>query len=95
MSNDNQKWVSIEVTSPVNFGDRITVGGAASSKEGLVTGFIGKERETVVVQFDETPNHSVTIKKELITDLKRQLIVVERLNSSKKSGQFRSKSRRR
>ena len=49
MANDNQNWVSIDVTSLVNFGDRITVGGAESGKEGLVTGFIGKAREIVVV----------------------------------------------
>ena len=63
MANDKQNWVSIDVTSLVNFGDRITVGGAEASKEGLVTGFIGKARETVVVQFDDNPSQSVTIKK--------------------------------
>jgi len=93
MANDNQNWVSIDVTSLVNFGDRITVGGAEAGKEGLVTGFIGKTRETVVVQFDDSPNQSVTIKKELVTQIKRREMFIESAGSPKKAGRLRSKRR--
>ncbi|NCW09541.1 MAG: hypothetical protein EBW40_07310 [Gammaproteobacteria bacterium] len=93
MANDKQNWVSIDVTSLVNFGDRITVGGAEAGKEGLVTGFIGKARETVVVQFDDNPSQSVTIKKELISELKRRDIFIESDSNPKKAGRLRSKRR--
>jgi hypothetical protein len=93
MANDNQNWVSIDVTSLVNFGDRITVGSAESGKEGLVTGFIGKARETVVVQFDDNPSQSVTIKRELVTALKRRDIFMESDGNPKKAGRLRSKRR--
>ena len=90
MPDDNQKWVSIDLTSLVNFGDRITVGGAESSKEGLVTGFIGKTRETIVVKFDNNPTQSVTIKKERVTELKRCEIFIESSTNTKKAGRLRS-----
>lgn len=93
MPNDNQKWVSIDLASLVNFGDRVTVGGAESGKEGLVTGFIGKTRETVVVQFDDSPNQSVTINKKLFTQIKRREMFIESAGSSKKAGRLRSKRR--
>lgn len=93
MPNDNQKWVSIDITSLVNFGDRITVGGDESGKEGLVTGFIGKTRENVVVQFDDRSNQSVTVRKELVTQIKRRESFIENSSSPKKVGRFRSKSR--
>lgn len=93
MLNDNQKWVSIDLTSLVNFGDRITVGGAESGREGLVTGFIGKARETIVVQFDNNPSESVTIKKERVTELKRREIFIESSTNTKKAGRLRSKSK--
>ena len=93
MPDDNQKWVSIDLTSLVNFGDRITVGCAESSKEGLVTGFIGKARETIVVQFDNNPSESVTIKKERVTELKRREIFIESSTNTKKAGRLRSKSK--
>jgi len=93
MANDDQKWVSIDLTSLVSFGDRITVGGIESGKAGLVTGFIGKKRETIVVQFDDSPNQSVTVKKELVTQIKRREIFSESSSSSKKAGRFRSKSK--
>jgi hypothetical protein len=93
MLNDNQKWVSIDLTSLVNFGDRITIGGAESGREGLVTGFIGKARETIVVQFDNNPSESVTIKKERVTELKRREIFIESSTNTKKAGRLRSKSK--
>ena len=93
MLNDNQKWVSIDLTALVNFGDRITIGGAESGREGLVTGFIGKARETIVVQFDNNPSESVTIKKERVTELKRREIFIESSTNAKKTGRLRSKSK--
>ena len=93
MPDDNQKWVSIDLTSLVNFGDRITIGGAESGREGLVTGFIGKARETIVVQFDNNPSESVTIKKERVTELKRREIFIESSTNTKKAGRLRSKSK--
>ncbi|HBX26788.1 MAG TPA: hypothetical protein DEF72_05065 [Gammaproteobacteria bacterium] len=93
MPNDNQKWVTIDVTSLVNFGDRVMVGGDEAGKEGLVTGFIGKAREIVVVQFDDRPNQSVTVRKELVTQIKRRESFIENSSSSKKVGRFRSKSK--
>jgi hypothetical protein len=93
MPDDNQKWVSIDLASLVNFGDRITIGGAESGREGLVTGFIGKTRETIVVQFDNNPSESVTIKKERVTELKRREIFIESSTNTKKAGRLRSKSK--
>jgi len=93
MLNDNQKWVSIDLTALVNFGDRITIGSAESGREGLVTGFIGKARETIVVQFDNNPSESVTIKKERVTELKRREIFIESSTNTKKAGRLRSKSK--
>jgi len=93
MRNDHEKWVSIAASSLVNFGDRITVGGAEAGKKGLVTGFIGKARETVVVQFDESPTQSVTVKKDLVTQIERRENLVDGVKSTKKAGRPRAKSK--
>lgn len=56
----NEYWSNLSLNTPYKYGDRITVG--APERKGTVTGFIGKKRETIIVQFEDNPGQSVTKK---------------------------------
>jgi len=66
----NEYWSNLSLNTPYKYGDRITVG--APERKGTVTGFIGKTRETIIVQFEDNPGQSVSIKKDQVIELARK-----------------------
>ncbi len=66
----NEYWSNLSLNTPYKYGDRITVG--APERKGTVTGFIGKKRETIIVQFEDNPGQSVSIKKDQVIELARK-----------------------
>jgi hypothetical protein len=66
----NEHWSSLSLNTPYKYGDRITVG--TPVRIGTVTGFIGKKRETIIVQFEDNPGQSVSIKKDQVIELTRK-----------------------
>ena len=56
--------------APYKYGDRITLDDA--NRQGLVISFIGKKKETIIVQFDDKPGQSVSVKKADVIKLFRK-----------------------
>jgi hypothetical protein len=66
----DSKWSSLALNSPYKYGDRITLDG--TNRQGSVIGFIGKKKETIIVQFDDKPGTSVSVKKAEVIELFRK-----------------------
>ncbi len=66
----NENWSILSLSTPYKYGDRITIG--APERKGSVTGFIGKKRETIIVQFEDNPGQSVSVKKDQVIELARK-----------------------
>jgi hypothetical protein len=66
----NPQWSSLALNSPYKYGDRITLDG--TNRQGLVMGFIGKKKEMIIVQFDDKPGQSVSVKKADVIELFRK-----------------------
>ena len=66
----NENWSILSLSTPYKYGDRITIG--APERKGSVTGFIGKKRETIIVQFEDNPGQSVPVKKDQVIELARK-----------------------
>jgi hypothetical protein len=66
----NSNWLNLALNSPYKYGDRITLDG--TNRQGLVIGFIGKKKETIIVQFDDKPGQSVSVKKADVIELFRK-----------------------
>jgi hypothetical protein len=66
----DSNWSSLALNSPYKYGDRITLDG--NNRQGLVMGFIGKKKETIIVQFDDKPGQSVSVKKSDVIELFRK-----------------------
>ena len=66
----NEHWSSLSLNTPYKYGDRITAG--VPERKGTVTGFIGGKRETIIVQFEDSPGQSVPIKKNQVIELARK-----------------------
>jgi hypothetical protein len=66
----NSNWSSLDLNSPYKYGDRITLDG--TNRQGLVIGFVGKKKETIIVRFDDKPEQSVSVKKANVIELFRK-----------------------
>ena len=66
----DSNWSSLALNSPYKYGDRITTGNPP--RQGVVVGFIGKKKETIIVQFDDKPGQSVSVKKVDVLELTRK-----------------------
>jgi len=66
----DSKWSTLALNSPYKYGDRITLDG--TNRQGSVIGFIGKKKETIIVQFDDKPGQSFSVKKADIIELFRK-----------------------
>ena len=66
----NPNWSSLALNSPYKYGDRVTLDG--TNRQGLVIGFVGKKKETIIVQFDDKPGQSVSVKKANVIELFRK-----------------------
>ena len=66
----NSNWSSLDLNSPYKYGDRITLDG--TNRQGLVIGFVGKKKETIIVQFDDKPGQIFSVKKADIIELFRK-----------------------
>ena len=68
-------WSSLALNSPYKYGDRITTDNL--QRQGVVMGFIGKKKETIIVQFDDKPGQSISVKKVGVLELTRKRRVFE------------------
>lgn len=67
---DSAKWSNLTLNTPYKYGDRITLGG--SQRQGVVMGFIGKKKESIIVRFDDNHGQSVSVKKSDVIELSRK-----------------------
>jgi hypothetical protein len=63
-------WSTLTLNTPYKYGDRITLGG--SQRQGVVMGFIGKKKESIIVRFDDNHGQSVSVKKADVIELSRK-----------------------
>jgi hypothetical protein len=63
-------WSSLALNSPYKYGDRIPTDNR--QRQGVVMGFIGKKKETIIVQFDNKPGQSISVKKVDVLKLARK-----------------------
>ena len=63
----DSNWSSLALNSPYKYGDLIP---AIPSVSGVVK--IGKKKETIIVQFDDKPGQSVSVKKVDVLELTRK-----------------------
>ena len=63
-------WSSLALNSPYKNSDRITTGNP--QRQDVVIGFIGKKKETIIVQFDHKPGQSISVKKVDVLKLARK-----------------------
>ena len=63
-------WSSLALNSPYKNSDRITTGNP--QRQDVVIGFIGKKKETIIVQFDHKPGQSISVKKDDVLELTRK-----------------------
>ena len=66
----DSNWSSLALNSPYKYADRVTTGNP--QRQGVVMGFIGKKKEIIIVQFDDKPGQSVSVKKVDVLELTRK-----------------------